>query len=45
MYFKEAEHTPVVAVGTGFKAMLVATGAVVILLGIKPGLLLNLMNI
>jgi NADH-quinone oxidoreductase subunit N len=45
MYFKDAEVTPAVAVGSGFKALLVITAGMVILLGIKPGLLLNLMSI
>jgi NADH-quinone oxidoreductase subunit N len=45
MYFKEAEVTPSLAVGSGFKALLVVTAGLVILLGVKPGLLLNLMSV
>jgi NADH-quinone oxidoreductase subunit N len=45
MYFKDAEQAPSVEVSSGFKTMLVITAAIVIILGIKPGLLLNLMSI
>jgi NADH-quinone oxidoreductase subunit N len=45
MYFKDAEQAPSVEVTGGFKTMLVITAAIVILLGVKPGLLLNLMSI
>ena len=45
MYFKDAEQAPSVEVSGGFKTMLVITAAIVILLGIKPGLLLNLMSV
>jgi NADH-quinone oxidoreductase subunit N len=45
MYFKDAEQAPSVEVSGGFKTMLVITAAIVILLGVKPGLLLNLMSI
>ncbi len=45
MYFKDAEHTPVVPIGSGFKAMLVITAVMIIVLGVKPGLLLNLIGI
>jgi NADH-quinone oxidoreductase subunit N len=45
MYFKDAEQAPSVEVSSGFKTMLVVTAAIVIILGIRPGLLLNLMTI
>jgi NADH-quinone oxidoreductase subunit N len=45
MYFKDADETPVVPVTSGFKTMLIVTAALVVLLGVKPGLLLNLLNL
>lgn len=45
MYFKDAEETPVVPVTSGFKTILIVTAALVVLLGVKPGLLLNLLNL
>ena len=44
MYFKDAED-PGIVVSTGFKTILVLTVALIILLGLKPGILLNLMNV
>jgi NADH-quinone oxidoreductase subunit N len=45
MYFKDADETPVVPVTSGFKTMLIVTAALVVLLGVKPGLLPNLLNL
>jgi len=45
MYFKDAETAPTVGVSSGFKTVLVLTAAIVVLLGFKPGLILNLMSI
>jgi NADH-quinone oxidoreductase subunit N len=44
MFFKSADENPAIAVSAGFRLMLVVTAALVILLGIKPGLLLGLLN-
>ncbi len=44
MYFREAEN-PGIVVSKTFKAILVATAVMIIILGIKPGLLLNLLNV
>jgi NADH-quinone oxidoreductase subunit N len=44
MFFKSADENPAIAVSGGFRLMLVVTAALVILLGIKPGLLLGLLN-
>jgi NADH-quinone oxidoreductase subunit N len=45
MYFKDAEETPVAPVSQGFKTVLVVTALTVIILGVKPGLLLNLLSL
>lgn len=45
MYFKDAEETPVQPVSSGFRTILILTAALVILLGVKPGLLLNLLSL
>lgn len=45
MYFKESDETPVLPVSPGFRTVLIVTAALVILLGVKPGLLLNLLNL
>lgn len=46
MYFKEAtDAAPAVPVSQGFRTMLVVTAVIVILLGIKPGLLLGLLSL
>jgi NADH-quinone oxidoreductase subunit N len=45
MYFKDAEETPVAPVSQGFKTVLVVTALAVIFLGVKPGLLLNLLSL
>jgi len=44
MFFKSADENPAIAVSRGFRLMLVVTAGLVILLGIKPGLLLGLLN-
>lgn len=44
MFFKSADENPAIAVSGGFRLMLVVTAALVILFGIKPGLLLGLLN-
>jgi NADH-quinone oxidoreductase subunit N len=44
MYFKESEN-PGITVTTRFKTVLIVTAALLILLGIRPGLLLNLLNV
>lgn len=44
MYFKESAD-PGIDVSNGFKTVLVATAVMIILLGIRPGLLLNLLNV
>jgi NADH-quinone oxidoreductase subunit N len=44
MFFKSADENPAIAVSGGFRLMLLVTAALVILLGIKPGLLLGLLN-
>jgi NADH-quinone oxidoreductase subunit N len=45
MYFKDSETAPSVAVSSGFKTMLVVTAAAVLVLGFKPGLILDLMSL
>ncbi len=44
MYFKEAEN-PGIVVSSGFKTILVLTAVLIIILGVRPGLLLNLLNV
>jgi NADH-quinone oxidoreductase subunit N len=44
MYFRDSEN-PGIVVSNRFKTILVITAAMIILLGIKPGLLLNLLNV
>jgi NADH-quinone oxidoreductase subunit N len=44
MYFKTAEENPSLPVSGRFKLLLVLTAALVLLLGIKPGLLLGFLN-
>lgn len=44
MYFRESAENPVMPVSRGFRAVLVINAALLILLGIKPGLLLNLLS-
>ncbi len=44
MYFKESPD-PGITVSKSFKTVLVATAVMIILLGIRPGLLLNLLNV
>jgi len=44
MYFRDAEN-PGIVVSKSFKTILVITAAAIILLGIRPGLLLNLLNV
>jgi NADH-quinone oxidoreductase subunit N len=44
MYFKEAEN-PGIEVSSGFKTILVLTAVMIIILGVRPGLLLNLLNV
>lgn len=44
MFFKDADENPAVAINGRFKTMLVVTATIVILLGVKPGILLNLFN-
>ena len=44
MYFRDAEEAPLMPVSRGFRAVLVFNAVLLILLGIKPGLLLNLLS-
>jgi NADH-quinone oxidoreductase subunit N len=44
MYFKDSNN-PAIIVSTGFKTILVCTAVMIILLGVKPGLLLNFLNV
>ncbi len=44
MYFKDAEN-PGIVVSSGFKTILVLTAVIIIILGVRPGLLLNLLNV
>jgi len=44
MYFRDSEN-PGIVVSNSFKTFLVITAGIIILLGIKPGLLLNLLNV
>ena len=43
MFFKTAEENPAVEINGRFKTMLVITATIVILLGVKPSLILNLL--
>lgn len=43
MFFKSAEENPALDLNSRFKAMLVITAMLVLLIGIKPGLILNLL--
>lgn len=45
MYFKDAEEVPSTPVSQGFRTLLVATAILVVILGVKPGLLLNLLSL
>jgi NADH-quinone oxidoreductase subunit N len=44
MYFRESAENPVMPVSRGFRAVLVINAVLLILLGVKPGLLLNLLS-
>ena len=44
MYFRESEN-PGIVVSSGFKTILVLTAVLIIILGVRPGLLLNLLNV
>jgi NADH-quinone oxidoreductase subunit N len=45
MYFKDADEAPSTPVSQGFRTLLVATAIIVIILGVKPGMLLNLLSL
>jgi NADH-quinone oxidoreductase subunit N len=45
MYFKDSDETPVGPVSSGFRTVLVLTAVLVVILGIKPGLLLGLLSV
>jgi NADH-quinone oxidoreductase subunit N len=45
MYFKESDQPALMPVTNGFKAMLVVTAVVIMLIGIKPSLLLSLLSL
>jgi len=44
MYFKDSDQQGII-VSKGFKTILVCTAVMIILLGVKPGLLLNFLNV
>lgn len=44
MFFKDADENPAIEINGRFKTMLVITATIVILLGVKPGIILNLLN-
>lgn len=44
MFFKSADENPAVEINGRFKTLLVITATIVVLLGVKPGLILNLLN-
>lgn len=45
MYFKESEQPALMPVTNGFKAMLVITAVIIMIIGIKPSLVLSLLSL